>query len=123
MCLRTRKCRCVKDLLSSTKTKRSLTTLLAEGLLNHSADTDVKIVVVFDNEIKGMDIEDEHSHEKADTQIPNQVLASIETCTLKEICVWSPDTDVLLLLLDLVANHRLGALTKLKFLTGKKTKE
>jgi hypothetical protein len=51
-------------------------------------------------------------------QIPNQVLASIETSTLKEICVLSPDTDVLMLLLDLVDNQRLGTLTKLKFLTG-----
>ena len=43
--------------------------------------------------------------------------------TLREIDVWSPDTDVLILLMDLVAHGRLGALkTKLKFLTGKANK-
>ncbi len=33
--------------------------------------------------------------------------------------VWSHDTDVLILLMDLVSRGQLGALTKLKLLTGK----
>ena len=37
----------------------------------------------------------------------------------QEICVSSPDTDVLVLLLDLVSRSRHGNLNSLKFLTGK----
>ena len=33
--------------------------------------------------------------------------------TLRDIDVWSPDADVLILLMDLVAHGRLGAFTKL----------
>ena len=33
--------------------------------------------------------------------------------------MWSPDTDVLILPMDLVAHGRLGAFTKLNFLTDK----
>ena len=36
--------------------------------------------------------------------------------------MWSPDTDVLILLMDVVAHGRLGAFTKLNFLTGKGNK-
>ena len=33
--------------------------------------------------------------------------------------MWSPDTDALILLMDLMTHGRLGAFTKLNFLTGK----
>ena len=39
----------------------------------------------------------------------------------REICVWSPDTDVLTLLIDL-ASRKIGSQTRLKFLTGKAAK-
>ena len=38
---------------------------------------------------------------------------------VRDIDVWPPDTDVLILLLDPVANGRLGTFTKLQLLTGK----
>ena len=41
-------------------------------------------------------------HEEADTLIPHQVLASIAENDWREVCVWSPDTDVLTILLDLI---------------------
>ena len=50
--------------------------------------------------------------------IPHQVIASVEVDHRREICVWSPDTDVLTLLIDLASRH-LGTQTRLKFLTGK----
>ena len=57
----------------------------------------------------------------ADTLIPNQVLDCLND-QAKEICVWSPDTDVLTLLVDLAAHGRLPANVGLKFLTGKGAK-
>ena len=51
--------------------------------------------------------------------IPLHVIDAIGDSTLRDIDVWSPDTDVLILLMDLVAHGRLGAFTKLNFLTGK----
>ena len=52
-----------------------------------------------------------HTHEEADTLIPHQVLASVANGTMREIYVWSPDTDVLLLLLDLVSCGHLASPT------------
>ena len=51
--------------------------------------------------------------------IPLHVIDAIGDSTLRDIDVWSPNTDVLILLMDLVARGRLGAFTKLKFLAGK----
>jgi len=34
--------------------------------------------------------------------IPHQVLASVSNSANQKLCIWSPDTDVLLLLLDVV---------------------
>ena len=77
---------------------------------------------MFDTKIKGQDFDGHHSHEEANTLIPHQVIASIGEITQREICVWSPDTDVLILLIDLVSRGHLGAQTCLKFLTGQGTK-
>ena len=60
-------------------------------------------------------------HKEADTLIPHQVLASAAKGALRDIHVWSPDTDVLLLLLDLVSCERIAAPTSLTFSTGKGT--
>jgi len=97
--------------------------MFAEGLLDHFCDDGVfKLVVVYDTKIKGHDFEEYHSKEEADTVIPHQVLPTTAGNTLREIHVWSPDTDVLIFLLDLVSHANLEAQTRLKFLTGKGTK-
>ena len=70
-------------------TKAKLTTILAESLLAYMSN--FNIVVVYGTKIKGHSIETEHSHEEADKLIPNQVLDSLN---FNEVCVWSPDTDV-----------------------------
>ena len=51
--------------------------------------------------------------------IPLHVSDAIGDSTLRYIDVWSPDIDVLILLVYLVAHGRLVAFTKLNLLTGK----
>ena len=113
----------LKELLSASRTKSSLTAMLTEGLLKYySRNSTSKLVVVCGTEIKGHDFEENHAHEEADTMIPNQVLASLADSPWRDIHVWSPDTDVLMFLLDLVSCGRLGPQTRLKFLTSKGVK-
>lgn len=108
----------LKETLSSSKS--SLTSVFAQGLLGHfSNNSACKLVVVYGTKIKGQDFEEYHSHEEADTLILHQVLATIDDSHCREICVWSPDTDVLVLLIDLVSRGHLGTNNLPKFLTGK----
>ena len=61
----------IKDLLSSSKSKSMLVTLFANGLLaRFFSNTAIKLVVVYDNKIRYLDCEEEHTHEEADTLIP-----------------------------------------------------
>ena len=115
----------LKQLLSCTSTKHSLTCYLGKGLLEWFDGRDLTLVVVYDTVAKPVNPPrpiETHSHEEADTLIPLHVILSIEECTYREVDVWSPDTDVLVLLMDLVSRGHLGALTKLKLLTGKGAK-
>ena len=88
----------------------------------------MKFVVVYSNQARAAlphfvsDTVKYHEHEEADTLIPLHVLDSIAECTTRDIHVWSPDTDVLLLLMDIASRHHLGAMTKLTFVTGKGAK-
>lgn len=114
----------IKELLSASKTKRKLTCMFGEGLLNYFTSKDsFKLVVVYDDLIKGIGFEYIHTHEEADTLIPNQVIASTTCGAYRNISVWSPDTDVLLLLLDLVASRQIASTISLKFHTGKGKKK
>ncbi|KAG0717272.1 hypothetical protein GWK47_054801 [Chionoecetes opilio] len=82
----------IKELLSTSKTKRSSHACLAKDCLTISQ---AKI----------------HS-------------CSLSSCgAARKICVWSPDTDVLLLLLDLIASRQIASLLSLKFHTGKGKKK
>ena len=58
-----------------------------------------------------------HNHEEADTLIPLHVLLCLREGTYRRIHVWSPDTDVAILLLDLASNYYLGPTTELKLLS------
>ena len=97
--------------------------MFAEALLE-TMGCSLNLVVVYGNKIKSHGFEQEHTHEEADTLIPHQVMTSFDESKWQEICVWSPDTDVFILLLHLVACGRLGShpQTRLKFLTGKGSK-
>lgn len=110
----------LKELLSSSKTKSSLTAYLAQGLLEHFQNSATcSLIVAYDTKIKGRELEEVHTHEEADTLIPHQVLASAAEHPCREICVSSPDTDVFILLIDLVSRGLLAPQTHLKFVTGK----
>ena len=113
----------MKDLLSSSQTKQSLTEFLADGLL---ASFSGSLIVVHGTQARGKNCDvspsvSTHSHEEADTLIPLHVIDSLSSCTMIEIDVFCADTDVLVLLMDLVANGYHGPMTKLNFVkSGKK---
>ena len=114
----------IKELLSASSTKKKLTCMLGQGLRDYfSRESSFLLVVVYDTIIKGHGFEEIHTHEEADTLIPYQVLASVSNSAMRKLCVWSPDTDVLLLLLDLVSYGRIAAPTCLTFLTGRGTRQ
>ena len=95
----------LKELFSSSDTKENLTAMLAEELLKiYSNQDDLTLYVIYDNKIKEKYNVEEHNQEEADTLTVHQVLTSVSQGGLYHIDVWSPDTDVLILLLDLVAN-------------------
>ena len=52
------------------------------------------------------------NHDEADTMVPLHVIDAIGDSTVRGINMWLPDTDVLILLVDLVDHERLGAFTK-----------
>ena len=54
--------------------------------------------------------------------IPLHVIDAIRDSTLRDIDVWSPDIDVLILLMDIVAHGPRCAFNKLNFLTVKGNK-
>ena len=94
--------------------------MLAEELLKiYSNPDDLTLYVIYDNKIKGKYNVEEHNHEEADTLSVHKVLTSVSQGGLYHIDVWSPDTDVLILLLDLVANKHIQRLNQLNFMTGK----
>ena len=112
-----------KELLSASKTKALLSNILGNALLEEYKGSKKKVVVV-----KGTTVQinqphslaesmSTHNHEEADTMIPLHVIDAIGDSTLKDIDLWSPGTDELILLMDLVTHGRLGAFTKLNFLT------
>ena len=54
----------IRDLLSSSKTKRNLTIMFAKALLEHFRSKAIRLYVIYDNKIVGSE---EHNHEEADT--------------------------------------------------------
>ena len=106
----------LKELLTSSMTKGSLSAYLEESLLVHFHNTATSsVIVVYDTKIKGRDFEEVHTHEEAGTLIPNHVLASAVEHPCNEVCVSSLDTDIFILLIDLVSCIP----TNLKCVTGK----
>ena len=60
-------------------------------------------MAAYDTKIKGRAFVEVHTHEEADTLIPNQVLASTTEHPCCEICDSSPVTDVFILLINIVS--------------------
>ena len=81
----------LKEILSASRTKSSLRSMFAQGLLEQFPSNSIfKLIVVYDTNIKGHDFEEDHSHQEADTLIPHQVLASLVEGAWREICVCYP---------------------------------
>lgn len=90
----------LKELLSALRTKKSLIFVFALVLLEYFSNNQAyALVVVYNNKIKGHTFEETHLDEEADTRIP-QVLASTSEEAGQEICVLSPDTDVLTICIE-----------------------
>ena len=67
----------LKDMLSSTRSKRSLTEMFAEAL-QETLVISLNLVVQYETKIKGRHLKQRHSHEEADTLLPHQVLAFVD---------------------------------------------
>lgn len=76
------------------------------------------IIVAYETTIIYTRVE-QYSHEEADTLIPNQVIDCTKTHRACHMEVESPDTDVLILLMHVVASGHLDVNTTLILLTGK----
>ena len=93
--------------------------MFAKAVAEHFRSKLIRLYVIYDKQIVGPDVSEEHNHEEADTLIPHQVIATVKNNPLKDITVRSPDTDVFMLLLDLVSNDYLDNRTGLKLNLGK----
>ena len=120
----------LKTFLSHIETKSQLTEYLGQHLLSAFSESEVTVVVVFKTETfsnKSNAFDESiriHSHEEADTLIPLHVLDAVKQTPEDQapaIHVYSPDTDVFILLIDLYARHHISA--KINFVTGKGAKE
>ena len=115
----------LKELLSASKTKALLSNIIGNAVLEEYKGSKKKAVVVkcttvqFNHPHSLAESMSTHNHEEADTMILLHVIDAIGDSTLRAMDVWSPDTDALILLMDVVAYGRLGAITKLNFFTGK----
>ena len=120
----------LKTLLSCKKTKGSLTRFLGEGILEYYKDSAIKVFVSYENRTQinapyHQTLEADfklHDHSEADTLIPLHIIHCIRDSAFKYIEVESLDTDVLILLIDLVASGKLGAMTNLLLHAGKGNK-
>ena len=101
---------------------------LGKRLLEHFAMSEQRLAVVFgtttytnkDNSVNKN--RSTHSREEADTQIPLQVIdVTTQGRSIQYIYVWSPDTDVFLVLMDLVVTCTIHVPGRLKLLTGRGT--
>ena len=112
----------LQTLLSHIETKSRLTEYLGKAILNEYAKSTKRVVVVYGtaayaNKPNVFSVHvGEHSHEEADTLIPLHVLDASNS-NVCDIDVHSPDTDVLIYLMDLMSNNSLPG--KLHFVTGK----
>ena len=122
----------LKELFSSTPTKRKLTKYFAEGVLDEYEGDHLHVVITSYGTtiaINKPHILHEsftsHSHEEADSQIPLHILFSMKFnyLTALHFDVLSIDTDVLILLLDLVSHGCVGESTSIVLHAGKGKKK
>ena len=89
--------------------KRQVSKLLSEALLKHyQSNETTNIIVAYENSIVSNVSRERHSHDEADTLIPNQIIDCATNHPSAHIDVESPDTDVMLLLMHVVASSHLN---------------
>ena len=109
----------VAELIGSRVSKSQIARYFSQGLLDAFKGSEVKLVVSFDGKIlinQPHSLPPQfttHSHEEADTQMPMLICYSLSNDKYKHFDVYSPDTDVLVELMDLVSNGVSGALTSI----------
>ena len=115
----------IKELMSASKTKRRISKILCELILQkYSVSGSPRIVAAYETTIKDNDPQSLpliHSHDEADQLIPNQIIESAAKAPnpFANLIVFSPDTDVLTMLMNVVASGRLNATNSLKLITDK----
>ena len=114
----------LKSMLSHTETKSKLTEYLGKALLQEYADSSKSLVVIYGTSTYSNKPDvcypniGEHSHEEADTLIPMHVLNASKTYGgIRDIDVYSPDTDVLIFLMNFFSSNNIPG--ELHFITGK----
>ena len=119
----------IAELLKANKSKKQITVYLSKGLLEEfKRNAQVKGIVTYHCKIcvnvpHTLDINFRiHGNEEADTQIPLHVLHSLKDSTYKHFDIYSVDTDVLVLLMDLVSYDNLGQSTDIILHAGKAKK-
>ena len=94
----------LKDLILHIKTKQDLTIFLAKHIISRFTGSGTNFVVTYDlcseTNLENYPIEMlQHDHEEADTLLILQAIDAAKTDPFRECIVYSPDTDVFLLLI------------------------
>ena len=94
----------MSELFASSKTKRSITDLLIQQVINHMRKRNKEYVIVGNNKtilsLNGNMREEQNDHEEADTLMIRGLMIVNDFIGDKIIYVYSADTDVFLLLLS-----------------------
>ena len=113
-------------LMGTNTSKTQIAAYFADGLLQeYNGNENVKLIVTYGEKIcinRPHSLKEEfqsHSHEEADTQIPLHIVDALSESSYKHIDIYSTDTDVLVLLIDLVSSEIVGPLTNVIMHAGK----
>ena len=113
----------LNELFSASVSKRKASKLLGEALLSHFETENITLSVTYENKVVTSSSMVEHSHDEADTLIPNQVKECARIYPFAYIEVESPDTDVCMLLMHLTASGHLNVNNNLTLVSGQGRKK
>ena len=118
----------VRELMSASKTKRKISKIISQLLLKRYQSSTKHLVVAYESTIQENDPDSStrlHSHDEADQLIPNQLIEAAKAHPSASLDVFSPDTDELTMLMNLVATGRININNSLNLTTkqGKQKKQ